>query len=124
MHQGPSQIPTPVVLAKSPMKGIWLFFPLVSTSHKGCRYKMAESEISMKVAKKRLSKRSFVVTLNQNHGILHLFNIIQILNKFKIFLNHQIKNFSNSIDLRKQDILSQEKISEHSRFVNKDISKS
>ena len=29
------QIPTAVVLARSPMKGIWLFFPLVTTSHKG-----------------------------------------------------------------------------------------
>ena len=43
---------TAVVWAKSPMKEIWQFFPLVPTSHKGCKYKMVQSEISMKVAKK------------------------------------------------------------------------
>ena len=50
--------------------------------------------------------------------------MIEILNKFKICLNDRIGNFSNNIDLRKQDILSQEKISERSCFVNKDISQS
>ena len=29
-----TNIPTAVVLAKSPIRGIWLFFPLVPTSHK------------------------------------------------------------------------------------------
>ena len=34
---------------------------------------------------------------------MHLFNIIEILNKFKIFKYHRIRKFSNSIDLRKLD---------------------
>ena len=65
--------------------------------------------------------RAFVETSNQNHRKIHLFNNIELLNKFKIF-KHKI--ISSNIDLRKQDILSQEKISERSRFVNKDISQS
>ena len=68
--------------------------------------------------------RAFVVTSNQNHQKILLFHNIKILNKFKIFKHHRIGNFSSNIDLRKQDILSQEKISERSRFVNKDISQS
>ena len=35
---------------------------------------------------------------------------IKIWNKFKTFNNHRIGNFSRNIDLRKQDILSQENI--------------
>ena len=62
-----------------------------------------------------------VVTLIENHRKIHLFKIIQILNKFKIFKYHQIGKISNNIDLRKLDFLSEEKISERSRFVNKDI---
>ena len=50
-----------------------------------------------------------------------LFNIIKILKKLKIFEYHQIQKFSINADLRKQDFLSAEKISNHSRFVNKDI---
>ena len=64
---------------------------------------------------------AFVVTSNQNHWIIHLFNIIQILNKYKIFQDHRIRKFSDNIDLRKLDFLSPEKISERTRFVNKDI---
>ena len=64
-------------------------------------------------------QRAFVVTLTQNHRIIHLFNIIEILNKFKIFQDHRIRKFSINIDLRKVDFLSAEKISERSRFVNK-----
>ena len=55
---------------------------------------------------------------------MHLFNIIEIFNKFKIFEYHRIQNFSNNVDLRKQDFLSQEKISHRSHFVNKDVSQS
>ena len=66
---------------------------------------------------------AFVVTSTQNHRIIHLFNIIKILNKFKIFQD-RIRKFSNNIDLRKLDFLSPEKINEHSRFVNKDITQS
>ena len=32
--------------------------------------------------------QAFVVTLTQNHRIIHLFNIIEILNKFKIFQDY------------------------------------
>ena len=53
--------------------------------------------------------RAFVITSNQNHQRKHLFNNIEILNKFKIFKHHPIGNFSSSIDLRKQDFLSQGK---------------
>ena len=67
--------------------------------------------------------RAFVVTSTQNHWIIHLFNIIEILNKYKIFQDHRIRKFSNNIDSRKQDFLSPEK-SERSRFVNKDIMQS
>ena len=44
-----------------------------------------------------------------------------MLIKFKIFKYHRIGKFSNNIDLRKLDFLSEEKISERSCFVNKDI---
>ena len=53
------------------------------------------------------SWRAFVVTSDRNHRKIHLFNIIQILNKFKIFKHHGIGNFSNNIKLRKQNFLSQ-----------------
>ena len=53
--------------------------------------------------------RDFVVTWNENHLIIHLFKIIEILNKFKIFKYHRIVKFSNIIDLRKLDFLSEEK---------------
>ena len=62
-----------------------------------------------------------MVTSTQNHLIIHLFYIIEILNKFKIFKYHQIGKFSNNIDLRKLDFLSAEIISERSRFVNKEV---
>ena len=68
-------------------------------------------------------EENIVVTSTQNHRIIHLFSIIKILNKFKIFQD-RIRKFSNNIDLRKLDFLSQEKISECSRFVNKDILRS
>ena len=42
----------------------------------------------------------FVVTSTQNHRIIHLFNIIEILNKFKIIEKHWIWNFSSNIDMR------------------------
>ena len=35
-------------------------------------------------------KRYLVVTLNENHLVIHLFNSIKILNKFKIFKYHRI----------------------------------
>ena len=63
-------------------------------------------------------------TSNRNHRTIHIFNIIEILNKYKIFEYHQFQNFSNIIDLRKLDFLSGEKISEHYSFVNKDIMQS
>ena len=43
-----------------------------------------------------------------NHQKIHLFKIIEILNKFKIFKYHLIGKFSNIIDLRKLDFLSEE----------------
>ena len=43
---------------------------------------------------------------------------------YEIFKNHGIQKFSNTINLRKVDFLSVEKISERSRFENKDISRS
>ena len=54
-----------------------------------------------------------------------LFKNIKIINKFKILKYHPIGKFSNIIDLRKLDFLrSEEKISERSRFVNKDVTQS
>ena len=35
---------------------------------------------------------AFVVTKTQNHRIIHLFNIAKILNKHKIFQDHQSEN--------------------------------
>ena len=66
-----------------------------------------------------MKQGAFVVTSTQNHRIIHLFNIMEILNKYKIFQDHRIRKFCNNIDLRKLDFLSAEKISERSRFVNK-----
>ena len=48
-----------------------------------------------------------VVTSIENHQKIHLFQIIKILNKFKIFKYHRIIKFSNNIDLRKLDFLSE-----------------
>ena len=62
---------------------------------------------------------ALVVTSNENHLIIHLFMIIETLHKFKIFKYHRIGKFSNFINLRKLAFLSEEKISECSRFVNK-----
>ena len=53
--------------------------------------------------------RAFVVTSTQNYWIIYLFDIIEILNKFKIFQDHRMIKFSNNIDLRKVDFLSAEK---------------
>ena len=46
---------------------------------------------------------ALVVTSTQNHWIIHLFDIIETLNKFTIFQDHWIRKFSNNIDLRKVD---------------------
>ena len=51
--------------------------------------------------------RDLVVTSNENHQIIHLFEIIKILNKFKILKYHRIEKFSNIIDLKKLDLFSQ-----------------
>ena len=63
-------------------------------------------------------------TSNEERRIILLLNIIEIFIKFKIFEYQRIQKFSNNIDLRKQVFLSAEKVSEPSRFVNKDISQS
>ena len=57
-----------------------------------------------------------VVTLNENHWIIHLFDIIKILNKSKIFKYHPIVNFINNFDLRKLDFLSEEKTTIHQKY--------
>ena len=57
----------------------------------------------------------------QKHRIILLFNIIKILNKFKILEYHRIQKFTNNTDWRKQNFLSEEKISHPSRFVNKNF---
>ena len=61
--------------------------------------------------------RDIVVTWIENHWIIHLFNIIEILKTFKIFKYHWIGKCINNINLRKLDFLSEEQISERSRFV-------
>ena len=48
-------------------------------------------------------------------------SIIEVLYKLKIFKYHLIGKFIDIIYLKKLDFLSAEKISEHSRFVNKDV---
>ena len=60
----------------------------------------------------------------ENHQIIHLTYIIEIFNTLEILEYIQIQNFSNNINLRKQDFLSQEKISHRSCFVNIDVSQS
>ena len=52
--------------------------------------------------KRGIAERSFCGK-TQNHWIIHLFNIIEILNKYKIFQDHRIRKFSNNIYLRKVD---------------------
>ena len=68
--------------------------------------------------------RELVVTPTKEHRIILSFNIIEILNNFKIFEYQQNQKFTNNTDLRKQDFLREEKISQQSRFVNKDVSQS
>ena len=62
-------------------------------------------------------ERYKIVTLNENHRIIHLFNVIEIFMKFKIFEYHQFQNFSNVIDLRKQVLLNAENISERNSLI-------
>ena len=62
-----------------------------------------------------------IVTSTENCQIILLFNIIVIFRKFKVFEYQGIQKFSKNADLRKQNFLSEEKISHCSRFVNKDI---
>ena len=47
--------------------------------------------------------QAFVVTLNENHWIILLFNIVKIFHKFKTFKLNWIQKFTCNIDLRKQD---------------------
>ena len=47
----------------------------------------------------------------------HLFNIIKILFKFKIFNNHRIGKFSNNFGLRKLDFLSADYIHQNAGAV-------
>ena len=37
--------------------------------------------------------RDYIVTSNENHQIIHLFNIIEIFNKLKIFEDHHIHSY-------------------------------
>ena len=59
--------------------------------------------------------------LTKDHQILILFNIIKIFHKFKIFEYNKIQKFNNNADVRKQDFLMEEKISDCSGFVNEDV---
>ena len=45
--------------------------------------------------------RELVVTQTKEHQIIPLFNIIKILNKFKIFKYHPILKFTNNTNFRK-----------------------
>ena len=49
---------------------------------------------------------------------------LNIIEFFFFNLDHRIKKFSNNINLRKLNFLSEEKISERSRFVSKDVMQS
>ena len=87
------------------------------------RYKKAKSKNLLKYIEEFLFKepkfteivkqmRDFLrlnIKSNENHQIIHLFKIIKILHKFKIFQYHRIGKFINIIDLRKLDFLSAEK---------------
>ena len=57
----------------------------------------------------RLTDRALVVTSIENHQKIHLFKIIKILIKFKIFKYHRIGKFIIIIGFRKLDFLSEEK---------------
>ena len=63
-------------------------------------------------SKMRENKGDLVVTSIENNWKIHLFKIIEILNKFKIFKYHWIGKFISNISLRRLDFLSEEKISE------------
>ena len=62
-----------------------------------------------------------MVTPTKKHWVILLFNIIEIFHKLKIFEYHWIQKFTNNADLKKQDFLSEEKVSDRSCFVNKDL---
>ena len=47
--------------------------------------------------------------------------LVEIFNKFKKFKYHWIQKFTSNTDLRKQYFLSEEKISDRSCFVDKDL---
>ena len=46
--------------------------------------------------------RAFIVTSTQNHWIIHLFSIIEILNKYKIIQDHWIRKFTKDLPWRWQ----------------------
>ena len=53
-----------------------------------------------------------IVTLTLKFIKIYFFNIIEIFNKFKKYEYHQIKKFTGITYLRKEDFLSEEKISD------------
>ena len=57
-----------------------------------------------------------MTVLNGNKNIY-----ISLKNNFFQFKKNWIWKFSNNVDLRKQDFLSAEKISERCQFVNKEL---
>ena len=59
----------------------------------------------------------------EKHSQLHG-GALLILNYFFSFKNIKIENLLVKDDLQKQDFLSEEKISDRSRFVNKDVMQS
>ena len=59
-----------------------------------------------------------------NNTFLNIIELLFIISYFFQFEDHQIGNLSNNIDFRKLDFLSEEKISQCSRFVNKDVMQS
>ena len=66
---------------------------------------------------------SNIESKSSNNTYLNIIKLFFLIFFFQ-FEDHLIRKFSNDIDFRKLDFLSEEKISERSGFVNKDVMQS
>ena len=115
-----SDLTNTITLLKSYLGVIWKRKKLFYLICRSFFFKVLESKLLTDLFK----VRDEIVTSNRNQWIIHIFNIIIILNTLKIFEDHGIRKFINIINFRKLDFLSAEKISEPSRLVNKYIMQS
>ena len=74
--------------------------------HWACNFGLFSLDVSLKwfIISYISFYSSFCSNIDSKSSNNTLINIIEILNKFKIFKYHKIRKFSNNIDLRKLDV--------------------